>query len=434
MFLILLKKFFLRIRKFSGTDLFKTSIWNGLATLIRLMTGLISNKIVAIYLGPSGVALLGQFGNFSNMANSIASFGINVGVTKYIAEYRDDEAARQNILSTGLKTTLVATFLTSIVIFIIARPLCISILETEKYLPLFYIFSVTLVLFTLNAFLISVLNGFKEFRKIILVNITSSLVGLAIAILLIIQYGLWGAFIGGILSTTLISFVTFGFVIKAPWFQWKYFKKKFNLHSASKLSKYTLMAFTTMFAITYVQLMVRTYIIHNLSIQQAGFWQGIIKISDIYMLVITTTLSYYYLPRLSEIKDKVELRNEILRGYKFILPLTILSSAFVFIFRELIIDLLYTAKFQPMKELFLYQVIGNVFKIASWLISYLMIAKAMVKTYIITEILFGASFYLFTMFFLHQYGAIGVTMAYCLNRILYFIVILIIFRKTLIFS
>ena len=152
------------------------------------------------------------------------------------------------------------------------------------------------------------------------------------------------------------------------------------------------------------------------------------------MLVITTTLSYYYLPRLSEIKDRVELRKEIFKGYKFILPLTILSSAMVYIFREFIIEFLYTAKFHPMKELFLYQVIGNIFKIASWLVSYLMVAKAMVKTYIITEILFGASFYLLTMLFLQHYGAVGVTMAYCLNRILYFIVILVIFRKTLIFS
>lgn len=426
----LVRKVLSKFKKFANTDLFKTSIWNGIATVIRLLTGLVSNKIVAIYLGPSGVALLGQFGNFSNMANSIASFGINVGITKYIAEYRNDEAARWNILSTGLKITLIATFLTSIIIFILARPLCISILETDKYLPLFYIFSVTLVLFTLNAFLISVLNGFKEFRKIIFVNITSSLVGLGIAVLLIIEYGLWGAFIGVILSTTLISFVTFGFVLKSPWFQWKYFTKKFNILSASKLSKYTLMSFTTMFAVTYVQLMVRTYIINNLSIQEAGFWQGIIKISDIYMLVITTTLSYYYLPRLSEIIDKVELRNEIIRGYKFILPLTIISSALVFIFRESIIDLLYTAKFQPMKELFLFQVIGNIFKIASWLIAYLMVAKAMAKTYIITEIIFGLSFYLFTLLFLKHYGSVGVTMAYCLNRILYFIIIVLIFRKT----
>ena len=101
---LIVREFIARLNSFRQTDLFKTSFWNGIATIIKIGTGLIINKIVAVYLGPAGVALIGQFANFTGMSNSIAGMGIGTGITKYIAEYHDDIVARKKILSTGLKT------------------------------------------------------------------------------------------------------------------------------------------------------------------------------------------------------------------------------------------------------------------------------------------------------------------------------------------
>jgi PST family polysaccharide transporter len=54
--------------------------------------------------------------------------------------------------------------------------------------------------------------------------------------------------------------------------------------------------------------------------------------------------------------------------------------------------------------LFLWQLIGDFFKIAAWILSYLMLAKAMVKTFIVTEIVFNSiniilSFYFIEIFY-----------------------------------
>jgi len=418
--------------RFLKTDLFKTSFWNGIATVIKMAVGLVSNKIVAVYLGPSGIALIGQFGNFIGMASAIASMGVSGGITKYIAEYHNNEAKRKQIISTGLKTIIFGTLITSIITFIGAKYFCQTILHSQEYVSIFYIFSVTLFLSTLNGFLMSILNGYKEFKKIIAVNVLSSFVGLAIAIVLVIRYGVYGALLGGLLSVTVIVTVTLLFVIKSPWFKINNFKAAFDFSAFRNLSKFTLMAFTSMFAVTYIQLLVRTYIINHLSIEEAGYWQGVVKISDIYLSIITTTLGIYYLPRLSEIKENKELRREILKGYKFLLPLAIVSSLVIYLLRGFIIDVLFAPSFQPMKQLFLFQLLGNVFKIASWLLAFLMLAKAMTKTFIITEIVFGLAFYGLTVLFLDKYGTIGVTMAYCLNYFVYLIVMVFIFRKILI--
>ena len=103
----------------------------------------------------------------------------------------------------------------------------------------------------------------------------------------------------------------------------------------------------------------------------------------------------------------------------------------MYILRDFIIDFLFTDDFKPMSELFFWQLLGNVFKIASWLIAFLMLAKAMTKIYIITEIIFGLSLYFGTIILTNKVGLIGATIAYCLNYFMYFIVMIIIFRKTL---
>lgn len=426
-----MQKFIFRIKNFLKSDLFTTTFWNGIATAVKMGTGLISNKIIAVYLGPSGLALLGQFSNFMGMVTQFATGGFISGITKYIAEYTGEEQKQNSVLSTGFKSILITTFIATLFVFIAADYLCNSILHTPKYQNVFYIFSVTLILFTLNSFFLAVLNGFKEFKKIVYVNISSALVGLLITVLLVMKYGVYGALIGLVLSTTLIAFITFGFVYNSAWFSAKKLWQKFDFLMLKKLANFTLMNLVSIFSYLYIQLSIRTYIINNLSIEEAGYWQGIIKISDIYLSVIITTLSIYYMPRLSEIKDNIKLKEEIFKGYKFLLPLTIFISMLIYFLKGFIITTLFSKEFKPMESLFFFQLLGNVFKIASWLLSFLMVSKAMTKLFVITELLFNFGYFGLVYIFVNLIGLQGVVLAYLVNYILYLLYFVVVFRRIL---
>ncbi|MGE4416327.1 MAG: O-antigen translocase, partial [Marinobacterium sp.] len=77
--------------------LIKTSLLNGIAVVIKMLTLLGLNKILAIYVGPAGYAALGQFQNAVQMITTLASGAINTGVTKYTAEYHEDEAKQHAV-------------------------------------------------------------------------------------------------------------------------------------------------------------------------------------------------------------------------------------------------------------------------------------------------------------------------------------------------
>jgi PST family polysaccharide transporter len=144
-------------------------------------------------------------------------------------------------------------------------------------------------------------------------------------------------------------------------------------------------------------------------------------ISETYLMLVTVSLSVYYLPKLSSIDDNKKLRRELFYGYKIIMPIVVFTAFGIYIFKDFIIEILFTEKFSPMAELFLYQLIGDVIKIASWLISFIMIAKAMTRLYILSEIFFAWSFVGLTIVFIDIYGLIGVTIAFMVNYLVYLI-------------
>ena len=408
--------------------LIKTSVLTGISTIIKVISGFVINKVIAIYIGPSGLAIVGQLQSFTSIITTFSNGAISSGIVKYTAEYQDIEE-KKKIFSSSIVISLICSLIISIFLFTFSGYLSELILKDIQYSSVFIIFGATIFLFALNMVLISILNGQKEIKKYVLVNIAGSIFSLVFTSILIMQLNLMGALYAMVLNQSVMFFVTLAFVIKSSWFKLEYFKQGLDKESLSKLSKYSLMAIVSALTVPVSHLIIREYIGENLGWDSAGYWQGIWYISTMYLMLVTTTLGVYYLPRLSEIQDNKELRKEIFSGYKIIMPIVILASLIIFLLKEYVILIAFSKDFMPMMELFAWQLIGDVIKIASWLLAYLMLAKAMTKVFIYTEVLFSALFVGLSILFVDKFGLVGITYAYALNYLLYLVMMIFIFRK-----
>jgi PST family polysaccharide transporter len=411
--------------------LIKTSILTAISTIIKILSGFVINKIMAVYVGPNGIALVGHFRNFISIVTTFSNGAITQGVVKYTAEYQELEK-KTKIFSTSIIISLFCSIIIAIFVFAFRDYLSELILKDKTYSDVFAIFAITIFLFSLNSVFLSILNGQKEIKKYIAVNISSSLFSLFFTSFLVYKWHLHGALYAMVLNQSVIFFITLVFVIKSHWFRCKYFINWIDKDSFIKLIKFSLMAITSAIIVSGSQMIIRDYIGSNLGWNKAGYWQGIFYISEVYLVIVTTSLSVYYLPRLSEIKDKSELKKEIINGYKIIMPIVIFLAFMIFLLKDFIVLILFSEKFLPMIELFKWQLIGDVIKIASWLLSYLMLAKAMTKLFIISEIIFGSSWVILSIVCIKYFGLIGVTYAFSLNYFFYLIFVLIYFRKVLI--
>jgi PST family polysaccharide transporter len=106
-------------------------------------------------------------------------------------------------------------------------------------------------------------------------------------------------------------------------------------------------------------------------------------------------------------------------GYKFVVPLAILGGIFAYLLRDWVIVVLFSEKFLPMADLFLWQMIGDSLKIGSWILAYLMLSKAMIKLFVTTEIMFTISSILLTYTCTQMFGFEGVSIAHLINYAVY---------------
>lgn len=403
--------------------LIKTSLLNAIAVVIKIATMLGLNKILAIYVGPAGYAAIGNFQNAVQMITTFASGAINTGVVKYTAEYYNDEGKQRQVWRTAGTIAVIGSLVTGVLVSSFSQQIAQWFLQDESYNTVFIWFSVTLVFFIFNTLLLAILNGKKEIHRYIVANIAGSLFSLAVTSILAIQFGLLGALTALAVYPSFSFFVTLYLCYKSDWFKFIYLFGDLDKKVLFNLSKFTAMALTSAACVPVSHLFARKYLGDTFGMDAAGYWEAMWRLSSAYLMLVTTTLSLYYLPRLSELKEPAEIKKEIIQGYKVILPVAAACGFVIYFLRDFIISLLFTPDFIPMRELFAWQMIGDTLKIGSWILAYLMLGKAMVKLFITTEVIFSACFYIWTYILTGFYGLEGVTMAHAVNYAIYWAVI-----------
>ncbi|WP_180105004.1 O-antigen translocase [Acinetobacter sp. YH12108] len=411
-------------------NLFRTSVLNGVAVLIKTITMFVLNKILAVYLGPTGYAAIGQFQNFIQMVTTFAGSAINTAVVKYTAEYHEDETKQRAVWKTAGSIVFLFSLVFAILILIFQKQLALYIFQSLKYQTIFIWFAIFLIFFNFNTLFLAILNGKKEILKLVLANIAGSLFALVITGVLAIKLQLYGALIALSIYQSIAFIVTLILCHRADWFEFSSLLGKIDLGITKKFASFILMALVSAICVPLSQMLIRSYLTQEFSLAYAGYWEAMIRLSTVYLLLVTTTLGVYYLPRLSELNAIDEIKKEVYLGYKFIFPLAVVGGICVFILRDWIIKLLFSPSFAPMQDLFLWQMMGDALKIGSWILAYLMLSKAMTKLYICTEIIFTVSLIALTYICTQVFGFEGVSIAHLINYGLYWIVIsLFIFKQ-----
>ena len=420
------KFFFLSLLE---VDIVKVFSLNAVATFVRMLAGLISVKVVAVIIGPAGVALLGQLKNFETILIGLANGGINNGITKYVSEYKDDEEVTKLYISNALRITLICTAIIAIILIFSSYYLSKLIFLTPEYFYVFIVFGFTIILYSLNTLLVSIINGYKQFKKYVVINICGTLFGLVYSVILVYLWGLPGALINAVTYQSIVFFVTLWLCRDLPWMKTDYFTKKLNKEVIKKYFNYSLMTLTTLALVPVSRMFLRGYVISEISATEAGIWEGMNNVSTMYLNVLVSSLSIYYLPRMAELVTPKELHSELFHCYKYVIPILIVLGLALYILRDFIIWFLFTPEFEPMRNLFSWQLVGDFFKMCSWLLAYIMVAKAKTSAYITTEVVFTLLYLALAFVLLKINGIVGLVQGYLTNYVLYMITMCVLFRK-----
>lgn len=414
--------------------LVRTAFLSSVITFFRIGSNFIIGKVVAILTGAAGVATVGAFMNFITIAYTLSNGAISNGIVKYTAEFKDDEDRKNALFSTAAKISLYCSLFLGIVIVIIAKYISEFLFYTDTFSGPVVAFGITVSLYSLNTLFLSILNGLGKINYFTIINSLGSGFILVLSCLLIYYFRIQGALFALAVGQSLVFFVTLFLIIKHRLFYFPNFFGTFSKDWAIKFGSYSLMAIVSAITMPSIQIIIRNYLTNAIGIDQAGYWQAMMRISDGYLLVIVTALNTYYLPKLSEIKEDGIIRREIFYGYKIILPFVLLSCVIIYFLRYYVIMLLFSSEFLKISDILVWQLIGDFFKIAAWVLSYVLISKAKIRIFIFSELLFSFTYLSLCYVLVNSYGLEGTSMAFCLNMILYFIFMVVVLRKLLFYK
>lgn len=403
------------------------------SVITKIIAGVLTSKAISVFVGPVGLALVGNLRNFVGAFQTIATGGFYKGAVKYISLYKDDVYKLSKTLSTVYYAGFVLTVLVSFFCYFRAEWINTIIFPTyNDYAYVIQVFAIVIPFYALNLMSFSIINGFSKYKILIVINIIGQILSVSIALLLIYQNKIDGALISVVIAESLIFLITLVGITNrrsmVPYIK----ASNFSVPMLEKLGSYSLMAFFSAVLLPLVAVAIRTYIIDNVGFRDAGFWEAMTRISKYYLMLISSLIGLYLLPRFAEINNTREFKKEVFSFYKTIIPVLSVGMLLIYFLKRYIVLAVFTEEFKPVEDLFFWQLLGDFVKVLSVVIAYQFLAKKMFWHYVLTEAFLVVILYTTSVYFINLIdSAKGAVIAHFVSHLMYFGIILLIFGSSL---
>lgn len=167
-----------------------------LASLVIVRAlNVISSIVVARLLGKNNLGMLSIVNNIVGMVALFATLGVPTALTKYVATYAaEDRRMVGSVVGTSFLTMLIPLSLLTAGLLLLAGNLAQGIYHEPALTPLIQVAALTLLVSSLGTggFGQALLQGLKEVKRISLINILASAIGVPIVVALTIGFRLKG--------------------------------------------------------------------------------------------------------------------------------------------------------------------------------------------------------------------------------------------------
>lgn len=406
-------------------ELWRITSLNSLSVLVRMGTGLISAKVVALCIGPTGMAWVGNLRNFITAVENIATLGMTNGIVKYTTEYRNDPNKQAAFINTVLTVLTAVALLTSLGIGSLAvlwNPMLLEGFTTDT--SLWWCIAAALPWYLVAIVLVAILNGLEAFREVVKIQTFGAILGLSATVGLVYYYASWGA----LLAVVIAPAVSFGLSAWALRKTLQRFQLRVQWSFIRDLSHYSLMALASSVIGPWVLILIRKKLIAFHGLEQAGYWEALNRLSGFYFVFVTTLIGLYFLPKLVQSESRAADREVFKAYYGKIIPLFGLGLLLIYLLRSPLITFLYTDEFQPITAVLIWQLLGDFCKALALLLGYRFFAKRQTVQFLITEMGSLALLYFLCSLWIPSYGLLGLLYAYTLNYAVYFLLLVLLYR------
>jgi len=352
-----------------------TSIFGGVQ-VITIVIGIIRVKFLAIWIGPSGVGIIGLFNAPLSFISILAGLGLSISAVKEISESAasGDELRIAKIIKIFRRWVWFTGILGMVLTILFSSLLSKWTFGSSLYTWSFIFLSTTILFSEISAGQKALLQGTRRLKQMALATITGSIIGLFTSLPLYYFYGENGI-VPALMITAFSSLII----------SWNYSRKvkikkiditlKDTFYGGLSMVKLGIVLTLSGLIGTLIKYLIAAYISKKGGIEEVGLYQAGFGLITGYVGVIFTAMSTDYFPRLAGTKDNHESNNLINQQMEIAILVITPICVCLIIALPIVIRLLYSPKFLGAIPMLEWVLIAVILKSIVWSMGFLFLAK-----------------------------------------------------------
>jgi enterobacterial common antigen flippase len=375
----------------SYVQILRSSAIIGGSSVVTVVLGIIRTKVMAVFLGPSGIGLVGIFDSIIQLARTLACLGIDSSGVRQVAEAHGTGDIRRVSVSVIClrKACLLLGLIGSVGLYALRYRVSKWSFGDQTHAEAIGWLSLAVFLSVVSAGQSSLLQGFRKIWGIAFIKIASAVCALLFSVPIIY---FWGA--RGIVGYLLVVYVSTVFsswwlarqidVLRcaSPW------REQFAQFRC--MAKWGGVFLATGSITTFVSYATRALVSRYIGLDATGQFQAAFALSSIYVGFILAAMGTDFYPMLTAKASDNRLCNRLVNEQISVSLLAgIPGIVCTLMFAEPIVKILYSGKFSLAAEILYWQMPGVFLRVAIWPLGIALAAKGCSRSFLISAVLGG---------------------------------------------
>lgn len=401
-----------------------TSLFGGVQVW-RIIIEVIRQKVLAVIIGAEGIGIMGLYQSLSSLIQGLTSFGLSTSAVKNVSEAKElNNIQKITEVYSVLKKLVFLTGILGLLVMSLLSPWLSNITfgNYEKTIPII-ILSCSLFFLQLSAGEMVLLQGMRCLKDLAKANIWGALIGLLLSLPCYIFFGIDGIVPAFIINSIVLWIVTLRYS-KRIHFKTIRISIIESYRQGKNMIQMGLAMSLNSIMVLCVAYLVKIFISKQSGVECVGLYTAGVAIVNGYVGMIFSAMSTDFYPRLAAVNHENERCKEIV-NYQLEVAFIILIPVIVLfiIFAPLAVKILYSEEFNGIISFIRISMIGMFLKTASWGVSFILIAKQDMKSFLINEIIGNSIVLVLNICFFYFWGLLGIALASILSYLFYVILV-----------
>lgn len=387
--------------------------------MLTVVIGIVKVKALAVLLGPAGVGLMGLYQNVMSFAATLAGCGVANSGVRFIASAADEQLSLELVRRALWLGNLLLGLAGMLAVWAMREPIANWILgDVERATDVGWL-GLGVFLSLVAGSQTALLQGLRRIGDFARVRVFSALFGTVAGVAMI-------GFMGEAGVVWFVVLAPFSGVIVAMYYaralppvrdhhEWQAIRSQWM--AMLKLG----VPFMASGLLTLAALIVvRALVTDRLGLEAGGHFQAAWSISMTYIGFVLGAMSTDYYPRLAGvIKDHSKARELVAEQSEMAMLMAGPVLIAMIVFAPWIIQLLYSDAFASASEMLRIQVLGDIIKLASWPMGFILVASGRGGLYLATQGAWSLTYVAVVYLGVDLFGLLAVGAAFPLAYLLY---------------